>query len=88
MGEEQLATHADPILGGFAPIVVNFVYAAMGGLMMLVGAWLAYRLFLNVVGFNVRDELQRGNIAVGLAVLGIFLGSGIGFGLVVAMALN
>ncbi|HZP11198.1 MAG TPA: hypothetical protein VFB36_02120 [Nevskiaceae bacterium] len=85
--EEQLV-HADPLLEGFAPIVVNFVYASAGGLLMLVGAWLAYRLFLNVVGFNVRDELQRGNIAVGLAVLGIFLGTGIGFGLVVAMALN
>ena len=87
MGEEQLA-HADPFFEGFAPIVVNFVYASGGGLLMLIGAWLAYRLFLNVVGFNVRDELKRGNIAVGLAVLGIFLGTGIGFGLVVAMALN
>ena len=85
--EEQLV-HADPLFEGYAPIVVNFVYASTGGLLMLVGAWLAYRLFLNVVGFNVRDELKRGNIAVGLAVLGIFLGSGIGFGLVVAMALN
>jgi uncharacterized membrane protein YjfL (UPF0719 family) len=87
MGEEQLA-HVDPYFDGFAPIVVNFIYASVGGFMMLIGAWLAYRLFLNVVGFNVRDELKRGNMAVGLAVLGIFLGNGIGFGLVVAMALN
>ncbi len=88
MGEDQLATHANPVFEGFAPIIVNFIYASIGGLMMLIGAWLAYRLFLNVVGFNVRDELKRGNVAVGLAVLGIFLGTGIGFGLVVAMALN
>jgi len=80
--------HPDSIFVGFAPIVVNFIYAAMGGLMILVGAWLAYRLFLNVVGFNVRDELRAGNVAVGLAILGIFLGNGIGFGLVVALSLN
>jgi uncharacterized membrane protein YjfL (UPF0719 family) len=85
--EEQLA-QADPVFTGYAPIIINFIYASIGGFMMLIGAWLAYRLFLNVVGFNVRDELQRGNIAVGLAVLGIFLGTGIGFGLVIAMALN
>lgn len=87
MPEDQL-DHADSLLSGFAPIVANFVYAAAGGAMMLIGAWLAYRLFLNVVGFNVRDELKAGNIAVGLAVMGIFIGSGLGFGLVVAMALN
>ncbi len=85
---EEALTHSESIFVGYAPIVANFVYAAMGGLMILIGAWLAYRLFLNVVGFNVRDELKRGNMAVGLAVLGIFLGNGIGFGLVVAYALN
>jgi len=85
---EEALSQSDSVFVGFAPIVANFIYAAIGGLMILVGAWLAYRLFLNVVGFNVRDELKRGNIAVGLAVLGIFLGNGIGFGLVVAYALN
>ena len=78
----------DPLFDAYTPILANFLYAALGGLMMLCGAWLAYRLFLNVVGFNVRDELKNGNLAVGLAVMGIFIGSGIGFGLVVAMALN
>lgn len=70
------------------PIVLNLVYAALGGLLMLVSGWIAYRLFLNVVGFNVRDELKAGNIAVGLAVMGIFLATGIGMGLVIGLSLN
>lgn len=70
------------------PVILNFIYAAVGGLMMLIGGWLAYRLFLNVVGFNVRDELKAGNVAVGLAVMGIFLATGIGMGLVIGLSLN
>ena len=76
------------MLEEMTPVLMNFMYAAVGGLMTIIGSWLSYRLFLNVVGFNVRDQLRQGNIAVGLAVLGIFLGTSIGFGLVIAMSLN
>ncbi|HEU0198147.1 MAG TPA: DUF350 domain-containing protein [Nevskiaceae bacterium] len=75
-------------LGALNPVLLNLVYAAMGGLLMLISGWIAYRLFLNVVGFNVRDELKAGNIAVGLAVMGIFLATGIGMGLVIGLSLN
>jgi uncharacterized membrane protein YjfL (UPF0719 family) len=85
---EEAIIHPESLFVGYAPVVANFIYATIGGLIMLVGGWLAYRLFLNVVGFNVRDELKAGNIAVGLAVMGIFIGEGIGFGLVVALSLN
>lgn len=70
------------------PILLNFIYAGLGGVMILIGGWLAYRLFLNVVGFNVRDELKAGNVAVGLSVMGIFLATGIGMGLVIGLSLN
>ncbi|TAM10781.1 MAG: DUF350 domain-containing protein [Nevskiaceae bacterium] len=70
------------------PAILNLAYAAMGGLMMLAGGWIAYRLFLNVVGFNVRDELKAGNVAVGLAVMGIFIATGLGMGLVIGLSLN
>lgn len=70
------------------PAILNLIYAAMGGLMMLIGGWIAYRLFLNVVGFNVRDELKAGNVAVGLAVMGIFIATGLGMGLVIGLSLN
>lgn len=76
-----MLTHLDPI-------VLNFIYAALGGLMMLVGGWLAFRIFKNVMGFDVREELKRGNVAVGLAVMGIFIATGIGMGLVVGLSLN
>lgn len=70
------------------PIVLNLIYAAVGGLLMLVSGWVAYRVFLWEVGFNVRDQLKAGNVAVGIAVMGIFLATGIGMGLVIGLALN
>ena len=70
------------------PIVLNFVYAAVGGLMMIFFSWLATRLFSNVMGFKIRDELAKGNQAVGLAVMGIFIGMGVGFGLVIGLGMN
>ncbi|HWU67982.1 MAG TPA: DUF350 domain-containing protein [Stenotrophobium sp.] len=70
------------------PIVLNFIYAALGGLLMLAGGWLAYRVFMNVAGFDIRVELQKGNIAVGLALMGLFIAVGIGMGLVIGLSLN
>lgn len=70
------------------PVILNLIYAALGGLLMLVSGWIAYRVFLLVVGFNVRDQLKAGNVAVGLAVMGVFLATGIGMGLVIGLALN
>lgn len=70
------------------PIILNFIYAALGGLMMLVGGWLAFRVFKNVMGFDVRKELERGNVAVGLALMGVFIAVGVGMGLVVGLSLN
>lgn len=70
------------------PVIINLVYAALGGLLMLVSGWVAARLFMNVVKFDVRAELKAGNIAVGLAVMGLFLATGIGMGLVIGLSLN
>jgi uncharacterized membrane protein YjfL (UPF0719 family) len=73
------------------PIILNLTYAALGGLLMLVGGWVATRFFMHVAGFksaDIRAELKAGNIAVGLALLGIFLATGIGLGLVIGLSLN
>ena len=70
------------------PIVLNLTYAALGGLLMLIGGWVATRFFMHVAGFDVRAELKAGNIAVGLALMGIFLATGIGLGLVIGLSLN
>ncbi len=70
------------------PIILNLVYAGMGGLLMLIFVWIGGRVFSNIMGFKIRDELKAGNVAVGLAMLGLLMGTCIGMGLVIGLALN
>jgi len=70
------------------PILLNFLYAALGGMMTLLFMWLGCKLFNRVVSFQIGDELANGNIAVGLMVMGIFIGIGIALGLVIGLGLN
>lgn len=70
------------------PILLNFVYAALGGMLTLLFMWLGCKLFNSVVSFNIGDELANGNIAVGLMIMGIFIGIGIALGLVIGLGLN
>ncbi len=70
------------------PLFLNFVYAAMGGFMALGFSYLAVKLFSHFMEFSVSAELGKGNIAVGLAVMGIFIGVGVSLGLVIGMGLN
>jgi hypothetical protein len=71
------------------PILMNFLYAALGGLMTLAFMWLGCSLFNRVVcSFDIGDELAKGNQAVGMMVMGMFIGIGIGIGLVIGMGLN
>lgn len=70
------------------PITLNLIYAAMGGGMLIVFNWVAAHLFRNLMGFSVREQVAKGNVAVGLALMGIFIGLGVGLGLVIGMSLN
>jgi len=70
------------------PIILNLVYAMLGGVLMLVSGWIASRFFQHVMGFDVKAELKAGNVAVGLALMGIYLATGIGMGLVIGLSLN
>jgi uncharacterized membrane protein YjfL (UPF0719 family) len=71
------------------PILLNFFYAALGGLMTLVFMWLGCTLFNRIVcNFDIGEELAKGNQAVGMMVMGMFIGIGIGIGLVIGMGLN
>lgn len=70
------------------PITQNFLYAAAGGFMLVVFGWLSARFFNSIMHFKVSEELQRGNVAVGLVVMGIFIGIGTGMGLVIGLSLN
>jgi uncharacterized membrane protein YjfL (UPF0719 family) len=70
------------------PIVLNFLYVVLGGILTLVFMKLGCSMFNKLVNFNISDELGKGNIAVGLMVMGLFIGVGIALGLVVGLGLS
>ncbi len=70
------------------PAMLNFAYAFLGGVMTLLLMWLGSKLFNFAPGFNIYSELARGNQAVGLMMMGMFIGLGLAMGLVIGLALN
>jgi uncharacterized membrane protein YjfL (UPF0719 family) len=70
------------------PLLLNFVYVVLGGALTLAFMWLGCKIFNHLVCFNLSDELGKGNTAVGMMVMGIFIGVGIAMGLVVGLGLN
>ncbi|MCG6873095.1 MAG: DUF350 domain-containing protein [Gammaproteobacteria bacterium] len=72
----------------YQPLILNFLYALGGGLLTLAFMWLGARTFERMFSFSVAEELRKGNQAVGLVMLGVFVGVGIAIGLVVGMGLN
>lgn len=72
----------------FDPILINVLYAMLGGFLTLFFMWLGCKLFNHMVCFNISEELSKGNIAVGLMIMGIFIGIGVANGLVIGLGLN
>lgn len=72
----------------FQAILLNFVYAIIGGMLTLMFMYAGFRLFDHLTHFDTSIELQKNNQAVGLVVLGIFVGVGIAVGLVIGLGLN
>ncbi|NNG14735.1 MAG: DUF350 domain-containing protein [Gammaproteobacteria bacterium] len=70
------------------PIVLNFVYAILGGGLTLFFMWMGCKIFNHLVCFDISDQLSKGNVAVGLMIMGIFIGIGIALGLVIGLGLN
>lgn len=70
------------------PIVLNFLYAAIGGALTLFFMWLGCKVFSHIVSFSIPDQLAAGNQAVGMMIMGIFIGIGIAMGLVIGLGLN
>lgn len=70
------------------PIILNFIYVMFGGFLTLAFMKLSCSMFNRMVNFNISDELGKGNIAVGLMVMGIFIGLGISLGLVIGLGLS
>ena len=70
------------------PIILNFVYAMLGGCLTLFFMWMGCKFFNHLVCFDISDQLSKGNVAVGLMIMGIFIGIGIALGLVIGLGLN
>ena len=70
------------------PLVLNLLYATLGGVLGLLLSWFSGWVFQLRMGFKLRDELAKDNRAVGMVLMGIFIGNGIGMGLIVGLSLN
>ena len=69
-------------------IVFNLIYSIIGGFLTLFFMYMGYKVFDKFTNFDTSEELAKDNKAVGLVVLGIFVGVGIAIGLVIGMGLN
>lgn len=76
------------MLDAIITAILNLSYAALGGVLLIFFCWLAGHIAARSFKFKISDQLREGNIAVGLAVLGIFLGLGIGLGLVIGFSME
>jgi hypothetical protein len=70
------------------PIILNILYACMGGVLTLLFMWLGCKVFSHIVSFNIPDQLANGNQAVGSMIMGMFIGIGTAMGLVIGLGLN
>lgn len=73
---------------GFDPLILNILYACMGGLLTLLFMWLGCKVFSHIVNFSIPEQLNQGNQAVGLMIMGMFIGIGTAMGLVIGLGLN
>ena len=70
------------------PLILNFLYVILGGFLTLMFMKISCSVFNRMVNFNISDELAKGNVAVGLMVMGLFIGIGIALGLVFGLGLS
>jgi len=69
-------------------VVINVVYGVLGLLIGLLAMKAGYYFLDSATPFNTSTELKNGNLAVGVAVAGIFIGLGLCIGLLVGLSLN
>jgi len=69
-------------------MIVNFIYCLIGGVLTLLFMYFAYKWFDRFTTFDTSDQLAKDNRAVGLVVMGIFIGVGVAIGLVIGLGLN
>jgi uncharacterized membrane protein YjfL (UPF0719 family) len=69
-------------------MIINFIYSILGGILTLLFMYVGYKWFDIFTAFNTSNELGKDNRAVGLVVMGIFIGVGVAVGLVIGLGLN
>jgi uncharacterized membrane protein YjfL (UPF0719 family) len=72
----------------FTAMIVNFIYSVIGGVLTLLFMYFGYKWFDRFTTFDTSDQLAKDNRAVGLVVMGIFVGVGVAVGLVIGLGLN
>jgi len=72
----------------FDPLILNILYAGMGGALTLLFMWLGCKIFSHIVSFSIPEQLAKGNVAVGQMIMGMFIGIGVAMGLVIGLGLN
>ena len=68
-------------------LLINTAYAVCGGIAVIYMMRYGYQVIDQATPFDTNKQLKDGNIAVGLMVLGTFLGIGIAMGLVIGLSL-
>jgi len=66
----------------------NFIYAIAGIIIGIISSLSTYKLFNITTRFDIPKELEKGNLAVGIVVGGIFIMIGLIVGLIIGMSLN
>ena len=66
-----------------APLFLNTIYAVGGVILGIVSAIITYRLMDHIAHFNIPSELEKGNLAVGVVVCGMFVMIGLIVGLII-----
>jgi len=66
----------------------NFIYAVLGIIVGIFSSLSTYKLFSRTTRFDIPKELEKGNLAVGMVVGGIFIMIGLIVGLIIGMSLN
>ena len=69
-------------------MVRNFIYAIFGVLVGMISSIATYKLVNKTTRFDIPNELEKGNLAVGVVVGGIFIMIGLIVGLIIGMSLN
>ena len=69
-------------------MIRNFIYAILGVFVGVISSVLTYKLINRTMHFDIPSELEKGNLAVGVVVGGIFIMIGLTVGLIIGMSLN